>query len=170
MLQLVSEARTELGRYDGFLSSMPNSQILLSPLFTQEAVLSSRIEGTQSTLTEVMEFEALKGKGLKGLKGLSADKRNELAEILNYRKALELGTRQLAKLPLAQRLVKQIHKKLMAGVRGKNKSPGEFRKIPVWVGGNNLETAVLFRLTLHTSTKRYKILINTSITTTIMMI
>lgn len=130
MRKLVNEARTELGRYDGFLSAMSNSKILLSPLFTQEAVLSSKIEGTQSTLTEVLEF---KGRGEKQ-EGLSEEKKNDLKEVLNYRYALNKAINLLKKIPLGQRLLKETHKELMKGTRGHNKSPGEFRKIPVWIG------------------------------------
>ncbi len=141
ILTLLSQARTELGRYDGFLSSMLNSEILLSPLFTQEAVLSSKIEGTQSTLTEVLKFEG----NQENQKGLSEEKRNDLKEILNYRHALNRAIELMndKNYPLSQRLFKAAHKELMKGVRGKNKSPGVYRKIPVWIGPDksNIETA-----------------------------
>lgn len=136
---LVNQARTELGRYDGFLSSMLNSQTLLSPLFTQEAVVSSKIEGTQSTLSEVLEFEGRD----QVQNGLSENKKNDLQEVLNYRYALNKAIDLLStnKLPLSQRLMKEIHKELMQGVRGKNKAPGKYRKTPVWIGPDKSDMA-----------------------------
>ena len=133
---LINQARTELGRYDGFLSSMIDNQALLSPLFTQEAVLSSRIEGTQSTLTEVLEFEAGENKNL------SKNKKDDLAEVLNYRYALNAAIKLIKEnTPLSSRMLKAMHKELMQGVRGKNKSPGEYRKMAVWLGSDDIKTA-----------------------------
>ncbi len=136
--KLVNQARTELGRYDGFLSSMINSETLLSPLFVQEAVLSSKIEGTQSTLTEVLEFE-----GGGNQQNISKEKKEDMKEVLKYRYALQKATELLKGVPLSQRLFKASHKELMRGVRGENKTPGEYRKIPVWIGADksNIETA-----------------------------
>ena len=135
---LVCEARTELGRYDAFLSSMHNGDILLSPLFTQEAVLSSRIEGTQSSLSEVLAFDAKQDNDK-----LSEEKRNDIVEILNYRKAMFNTKNELATIPLSQRVFKNAHKILMEGSRGQNKDPGNYRKIPVWIGPDksNIDTA-----------------------------
>jgi Fic family protein len=134
--QLLRQARTELGRYDGFLSSMANPTVLLSPLFTQEAVLSSKIEGTQSTLSEVLQFEAGDNRGI------SEEKKGDIQEILNYRYAMNKAVELMNDgIPLSQRVLKQSHKVLMQGVRGANKAPGKYRKIPVWIGGTNIETA-----------------------------
>jgi len=134
---LLSHARTELGRYDGFLASMEGSEVLLAPLLTQEAVLSSRIEGTQSTLTEVLEFEMREGR----VQGLSEKQYSDRQEILNYRAAMYKAIQELKRLPLSQRIIKAAHRKLMQGVRGENKSPGKYRRVPVWIGGASLETA-----------------------------
>ncbi len=134
--KLINQARTELGRYDGFLSSMVNSQVLLSPLFTQEAVLSSKIEGTQSTLTEVLEFEAYEGK-----QNITEAKRNDIREVLNYRYALNTAVELLKTLPLSKRVFLACHKELMKNARGKNKVPDEYRKTPVWIGGSSFESA-----------------------------
>ncbi len=135
LLSLVNEARAELGRYDGLLSSMENSDVLLSPLFTQEAVLSSRIEGTQSTLTEVLEFEAYEGK-----QNLSQEKKEDIKEVLNYRHAMTKATELLKEvMPLCQRVLLSAHEELMQGVRGKNKSPGNYRKISVWIGSDKTD-------------------------------
>ncbi len=133
---LICEARTELGRYDGFLLSMYNRDILLSPLFTQEAVLSSRIEGTQSSLSEVLAFEAEQNNA-----EIPNEKRNDIIEILNYRRAMFEARDSLINIPLSQRIFKQAHKTLMEGARGQNKDPAYYRKIPVWIGGTNLENA-----------------------------
>jgi Fic family protein len=103
--------------------------MLLSPLTAQEAVLSSRIEGTQATLGEVLEFEA-QGE----LSDESTPKKADIREVLNYRAALNEATRLLAELPLSQRLIRQTHSVLMQGVRGRNKDPGEYRRIANWIG------------------------------------
>ncbi len=129
LTSLICEARTELGKYEGFLSSMENNKVLLSPLFTQEAVLSSRIEGTQSTLTEVLEFEAHEGK-----QKISEEKKEDIKEIVNYRHAMKRAEKLLEKKPLHQKILLEAHKALMQGVKGKNESPGQYRKIPVWIG------------------------------------
>jgi len=133
---LVNQARTALGRYDGFLLNMLNSSTLLSPLFTQEAVLSSRIEGTQSTLTDVLKYEG------DDIKDFTKQQEYDIKEILNYRLAMEQANNALKDgLPLAHRVICQSHKILMQDVRGANKSPGNYRKIPVWIGGASIGTA-----------------------------
>ena len=95
----------------------------------QEAVLSSRIEGTQATLGEVLAFEAEGGP-----QDETTPKKADIHEVLNYRRALREATRLLETLPLSQRLIKETHAVLMRGVRGRNSSPGEFRRIPNWIG------------------------------------
>ena len=111
---------------------------MLSPLTTQEAVLSSRIEGPQATLGEVLEFEAQGD-----LFDESTSKKADIREVLNYRAALNEAIRLLDELPLSQRLVRETHKALMQGVRGHNKAPGEYRRIANWIGpaGCTMETA-----------------------------
>ena len=131
LLPLVGPANAALARYDGMLTAVPNAKILLSPLSTQEAVLSSRIEGTQATMGEVLEFEA------KGETGDSGDVREaDIWEVLNYRQALNHATRKLDELPLCQRIILESHKLLLNSVRGYGKSPGEYRKIPNWIGAH----------------------------------
>lgn len=129
LLPLIGPANAAIARYEGVLHGVPNPNVLLSPLTSQEAVLSSRIEGTQATLGEVLEFEA---------EGAPADettpKKADIHEILNYRKALREGTRLLKTLPLSQRLIKETHAVLMQGVRGQSRAPGEYRRIPNWIG------------------------------------
>jgi Fic family protein len=138
LIPFIGPANAAIARYDGVLSVIPNAKILLSPLTTQEAVLSSKIEGTQATMGEVLEFEAEGDK-----KDYSNEKRNDIQEILNYRKAINAAIEQLKTLPLCQRVILNIHKILMDSVRGQSKSPGEYRKIPNWIGpvGCTVETA-----------------------------
>lgn len=118
-----------VARYDGTLAAIPNAAVLLSPLTTQEAVLSSRIEGTQATMGEVLEFEA-EGDS----PGLSEARRNDIHEVLNYRAAMRLAEKMLATVPLSQRVIREAHQVLLAGVRGQGKAPGEYRRIPNWIG------------------------------------
>ncbi len=136
LIPLLGPAAAAVARYDGMLSAVPNSSVLLSPLTTQEAVLSSRIEGTQATMGEVLEFEA-------GREAASPERREDIQEVLNYRAAMREAERLLATLPISQRVVLAAHRELLAGVRGQHKSPGEFRRIPNWIGppGCTLETA-----------------------------
>lgn len=138
LLPLLGPAHAAIARYEGVLHGVPNPHLLLSPLSVQEAVLSSRIEGTQATLGEVLEFEA-EGRPADE----SASKVADIREVLNYRSALREATRLMAELPLSQRLIKQAHAVLMQGVRGQNKSPGEYRRIQNWIGaaGQGMEKA-----------------------------
>jgi Fic family protein len=138
LLPLIGPANAAIARYEGVLHGVPNPNVLLSPLTVQEAVLSSRIEGTQATLGEVLEFEAEGGPVDE-----TTEKKADIHEVLNYRMALREATQLMIKLPLSQRLIKQTHAVLMQGVRGRNKAPGEYRKIPNWIGpdGSPVEKA-----------------------------
>lgn len=130
LLPLVGPANAAIARYEGVLAGVPNPNVLLSPLTAREAVLSSKIEGTQVTLGEVLEFEA---RG--DLLDESTPKKADAREVLNYRAALNEATRQMTEgLPLSQRLVRATHQVLMDGVRGRSKDPGEYRRIPNWIG------------------------------------
>lgn len=129
LIPLLGPASAAVARYDGTLAAIPNAAVLLSPLTTQEAVLSSRIEGTQATMGEVLEFEA---EG--GAPELSEARRNDIHEVLNYRAAMRMAEKMLATVPLSQRVVRESHKVLLDGVRGQGKSPGEYRRIPNWIG------------------------------------
>jgi Fic family protein len=129
LLPLIGPAQAAIARYEGVLHGIPNPNVLLSPLTAQEAVLSSRIEGTQATLGEVLEFEAGGGENDE-----STPKKADIQEVANYRMALNEATRLLAELPLSQRLIKRTHEVLMQGVRGRNKDPGQYRRIPNWIG------------------------------------
>jgi Fic family protein len=114
-----------VARYGGTLSAIPNAAVLLAPLTTQEAVLSSRIEGTQATMGEVLEFEA-EGDG----KHFSKERQADIHEVLNYRSALKAAEKMLADIPLSQRMIRETHRILLSGVRGHGKSPGEYRRVP----------------------------------------
>lgn len=127
LIPLIGPAAAAVARYDGTLATIPNSGILLAPLTTQEAVLSSRIEGTQATMGEVLEFEA-------GREPDSPARREDIHEIINYRTAMRRAEEMLGKLPLSHRVIREAHKVLLAGVRGEGKSPGDFRRVPNWIG------------------------------------
>lgn len=138
--QLVPEigrANRELARYDGILHGLPNPAVLLSPLTTQEAVLSSRIEGTQATLGEVLKFEA--GEEIDG-----EARRQDIHEILNYRKAMLEAEQELPNRPFNLNLLKRMHSVLLDSVRGRDKGRGEFRRDQNWIGalGAPLERAL----------------------------
>lgn len=132
---LVGRANAALARYDGLLQGVVNPGVLLSPLTTREAVLSSRIEGTQATFDEVLQHEA--GELQYG------EKATDIREIQNYRSALKLAAEALADRGISLALVRQMHAVLMDSVRGKDKSPGEFRNDQNWIGrpGTPMEQA-----------------------------
>ena len=112
----------------GASGDIPNPDVLLAPLTTQEAVLSSRIEGTQATFDEVLAYEA------EGRTTETGEREADIQEVLNYRAALRRAVEMMATLPLSQRVVKEAHRVLMDGVRGQNKTPGEYRRIANWIG------------------------------------
>ena len=134
LLGLLSEATTALGRLDGLADGLPNPDLFVASYVRREAVLSSQIEGTQSSLDDVLahEMEA-------HVTGLHAD----IAETVNHVRAMRLGLGLLDELPLSGRLIRRVHEELMTGVRGQERSPGEFRTTQNWVGpkGCTLETA-----------------------------
>jgi Fic family protein len=138
IIPLIGSTNAALARFDGTLAAIPNASVLLSPLTTQEAVLSSRIEGTQATMEEVLEYEA-EGESKK----ISQNKKEDIREILNYRQAMKHAINLLNKLPLCQRIIKETHRILLTNVRGYNRAPGEYRKIQNWIGppGCTIENA-----------------------------
>lgn len=129
LIPLLGPTSAAVARYDGTLAAIPNAAVLLSPLTTQEAVLSSRIEGTQATMGEVLEFEAEGDRP-----GLSDERRADIHEVLNYRAAMRMAEKLLTEVPLSQRVIREAHKVLLTGVRGQGKAPGEYRRIPNWIG------------------------------------
>ncbi len=126
LLPLVGQANAALARYDGLLQGIHNPTLMLSPLTTQEAVLSSKIEGTQATVDEVLEQEA----------GLLKEGRKfqDIQEITNYRHALLSARQYLRDRPIRLAIVRAVHGILMNSVRGQDKTPGEFRKDQNWIG------------------------------------
>ena len=134
LLWLLSEADQALGRLDGSTDILPNPDLFVAMYKRKEAVLSSQIEGTQASLVDILEYEARVK-----LDSLPSD----VGEIANYIAALNLGLASLDELPLCNRLLKEIHGVLLQGVRGEDKSPGEFRHSQNWIGppGCSLSTA-----------------------------
>ncbi len=126
LLPLVGEANAELGHYNGLLYGLVSPRVMLSPLTNEEAVLSSKIEGTQATEDEVLEHEA----GL--LK--QGEKEKDIQEIINYRMALLYAQEYLKEHSITLVLIRNLHKTLLDSVRGKNKNPGRFRKTQNWIG------------------------------------
>lgn len=122
---LLSQADRALARLDGISYILPNPDFFVAMYVRKEAVLSSQIEGTQASLTDVLEFEA-------GVK--VPGKAQDIAEVVNYVKAVNYGLDRLKELPMSLRLMKEIHTVLLEGVRGDNKTPGEFRKTQNWIG------------------------------------
>lgn len=125
LVSLLSEADRLVGKLAGEGGRLPNPHVLMRPFVRNEAVLSSKIEGTQATLGELLAAEA----------GVAVERSpDDLREVGNYVMALEHGIGRLKKLPICIRLIKELHEKLMAGVRGHNATRGEFRKIQNWIG------------------------------------
>jgi Fic family protein len=121
----LSAADRAVGRLAGEGRRLPNPHLLIRPFVRREAVLSSRIEGTEATLGELLAVQA----------GASvARSPADLREVANYVVALEYGVERLAKLPLSLRLLRELHEKLMRGVRGDVSAPGEFRRSQNWIG------------------------------------
>ena len=135
LLPFVGDARAAIGSYDGLLHGIVTPSIMLSPLTNEEAVLSSKLEGTQATVDEVLEHEA----------GIIKEgrKAEDIQEIVNYRRALISGWNELEERPISLHLIRALHKVLLMGVRGQNKSPGEFRNEQNWIGppGCKMEAA-----------------------------
>jgi Fic family protein len=132
-INLLSRADRALGRLDGVTSILPNPELFVAMFVRQEAVLSSQIEGTQSTLEDMLQFEADTG----------ADLPKDIGEVVNYVNAMNHGLVRFKELPLSLRLIREIHDRLLQGVRGGEKTPGEFRRTQNWIGpeGCTLATA-----------------------------
>ena len=124
-LPLIGPAHDSLSKYDGILEGIPNTSIFLSPLTTQEAVVSSKIEGTVSTLAEVLEYEA---------NPIQSERTKDIMEIINYRTAMQVASEHLIKKPLSLNLLREMHKYLLHNVRGQDKGAGFFRTTQNWIG------------------------------------
>lgn len=123
---LLDWANTALGRLDGMSMVLPDHSLFLYMYVRKEAVLSSQIEGTQSSLSDLLLFENEEAPGAPV---------NDVQEVSNYVAAMHHGLERLKDFPLSLRLIREIHEKLMTGTRGGNKMPGEFRSSQNWIGG-----------------------------------
>lgn len=138
VVQLMLKSSVEIGKYSGFLSSIINPMLLISPIISQEAVLSSKLEGTHATLEDVLNFEA----------GNKVDiETDEIQEIINYRNSLFYALKNISsidsiddKLPLSNRIIKEMHKILLNNVRGNSKNPGKFKTRQNYIGSQSTIT------------------------------
>ena len=124
---LLSQADRVLGRLDGSIQTLPNPELFVLMYVRKEAVLSSLIEGTQSSLQDVLEAEA---------RVLAPKRRESAGEVVNYIRAMYAGLARLDELPVSVRLIREIHRELLRGVRGSHPSltPGELRRSQNWIG------------------------------------
>lgn len=127
---LLEEAGHEIGRLSSFSDFLPNPHLLIQPYVRREAVLSSKIEGTQASLSDVFAEEA-EGNGAQDQPSRES---KDVQEVLNYVDALEYGVRQIEERRTDLSLIREMHEILMQGVRGKDKSPGDWRDDIVWIG------------------------------------
>ncbi|MGH3427242.1 MAG: Fic family protein, partial [Mycobacteriales bacterium] len=130
----LARASLRLGELAGVTRTLPNPHLFIAPFVRREAVLSSRIEGTQASLSDLVRFEVMPARGAS-----TAD----VSEVANYVRALDHGLARLKTLPMSLRLLREIHESLMTGVRGDHATPGEFRRSQNWIGppGSSLADA-----------------------------
>ena len=129
---LLSKADLALGRLNGIAETLPDVDFFILMYIRKEATLSSQVEGTQATFADVLRAEA---------KVEDLEIHKDVDEILNYIKAMNCGLDRLKSFPLSLRLIKEIHKILLEGVRGEGREPGEFRKSQNWIGGTTIQKA-----------------------------
>lgn len=122
---LLSQADRALGRLDGSIHTLPHPDLFVYMYVRKEAVLSSQIEGTQSSLQDLLAAEA---------QILAPDRPHDVAEVVNYVDAMNFGLERLAFLPVSVRLIREIHQRLLAHVRGSQLTPGELRTSQNWIG------------------------------------
>ena len=122
LVSSLARASTALGRLDGSTTVLPNPELFVSSFVNKEALLSSQIEGTQASLEDVLAPTA------------APDVTKDVGEVVNYVAALQFGLNRLRTLPLSLRLIREIHSRLLAGARGGEKTPGEFRRSQNWIG------------------------------------
>ena len=125
LINMLSKADQAIGRLDGVLNSVPNHELFVAMYIKKEAVLSSQIEGTQASLSDILEKEE---------DILSSKIDSDIKITLNYIDAMSRGLKRLDELPLSLRLIREIHKMLVKDVRGYDRYPGEFRKTQNWIG------------------------------------
>lgn len=140
IITLLSKADRMIGRLDMYSEHIPNIDLFISMHVMKEATQSSKIEGTQTNMEEALLAK----------EDVPLDKRDDWTEVHNYINAMNEAIRMLENLPFSARLIKNVHKVLLEGVRGKHKQPGEFRKSQNWIGGSSINDA-LFVPPVHTS-------------------
>ena len=121
----LSKADLALGRLDGSITTLPNPDLFVMMYVRKEAVLSSQIEGTQSSLQDLLSAEA---------KTFTDSTPSDVSEVVNYVRAMNHGLKRLRELPVSVRLIKEIHRILLEGVRGRHATPGELRRSQNWIG------------------------------------
>lgn len=126
MLAVLSQADQAMGRLDGIVKVVPDPDFFVGMYVRREAVLSSQIEGTQSTLEDLLEVELEPDRG----------KGSDVGDIVNYIRAMNHGLKRLDALPLSLRLIREIHAELLSDGRGAHATPGEFRKTQNWIGAS----------------------------------
>ncbi len=129
---LMENATKSLGELNAFSIIVPDVDLFIQMHIIKEANTSSRIEGTQTNINEALMDK----------KAIVPERRDDWQEVQNYINAMNYSIKKLEKIPLTSRLLKQAHAVLMEGVRGKHKTPGEFRRSQNWIGGSNLSDAV----------------------------
>ncbi|MFH0838784.1 MAG: Fic family protein [Candidatus Omnitrophota bacterium] len=139
LINLLAEANRHLGNLNGVGALLPNPNLLIVPYMRREAVLSSKIEGTQTSLSDLFYFEAARKEEQK-----AEAQKTDILEVVNYVKAMDYGLKRLKELPICLRLIREIHGILMKNVRGEHLTPGEFRRSQNWIGpaGCTLNDAV----------------------------
>lgn len=131
LTRTLSAADRALSELSGLGRTMPNPHLLIGPFVRREAVLSSRIEGTQAGIADLYAYEA----GQLPLPGMEPSPPTaDVQEVLNYVNALEYGLKRLETLPVSLRLMRELHERLLTGVRGHHATPGEFRRSQNWIG------------------------------------
>ncbi len=131
LIQLLSEADRQIGRLDMYSEYVPNIDLFINMHILKEATQSSRIEGTKTNIEEAILDK----------KNIDSERRDDWDEVHNYIEALNSAIAKLSKLPVSSRLIKETHKTLLRGVRGKHKLPGEFRTSQNWIGGAGISDA-----------------------------
>lgn len=142
LVPVLSSADQAIGRLDGVGRTLPNPDLFVAMYVRREAVLSSQIEGTQSTLDDVLAYE---------IDANRPQLPGDVAEVVNHVAAMNYGLARLENLPLSSRLIREIHAQLMQGVRGAERSPGEFRRTQNWIGpaGGSLRDAAFVPPPVH---------------------
>ena len=130
LISKIGRANRAIANFNGILNAISNQELLLSPILSNEAVLSSKIEGTQVNTVDVLTFEA-------GVDEDSAEKKNDIHEVINYRKAISYASEEVAVRPVSLYLIKELHRLLLDNARGATKSPGQIREVQNYIGSRS---------------------------------